>query len=371
MDQRYPGFWDSLEKPVIGLAPMDGVTNLACRRIVALHGRPDVLFTEFTSAEGLFYAPDRLLRDFEYEEAQRPIVAQIYGHRPEDFYRAAHIVCELGFDGIDINMGCPSKSVTQRNCGAKLITVPDLALEIIRSTRQGVHDWASGQTLEGLKIKEKVLKVVRAMNDQRCRGVLPYAPTGNRQIIPVSVKTRIGFDSVVIEWWIEILLQEQPVVVSIHGRTLKQMYRGEADWGAIARAVQVAKGSGTLIFGNGDVRSLEEAGRRITETGVDGVLLGRSTIGNPWVFRDKDRLKASLKQGTPCDFPNPFVAPAERFRVALEHMDYFLKLRGDYHFQSIKKHLSGYLSHFPEASVIRSQAMRARTPMEVTSLLKV
>src|SRR3990167_9749436 len=107
VQQTFLGFWKSLQKPIIGLSPMDGVTDSACRYILAKHAKPDVMFTEFATVEGLFRAPEKILRDFEYHEIERPIVAQIYGHTPENFYRAAKVVCELGFDGVDINMGCP------------------------------------------------------------------------------------------------------------------------------------------------------------------------------------------------------------------------------------------------------------------------
>src|SRR5262245_7546810 len=125
----YRGFWEQLPRPIIALSPMDGVTDFACRAITAKYGRPHVMFTEFTTTVGIFCAPEKVLRDFEYSEIERPVVAQIYGNHPEDFYRAVHVVCELAFDGVDINMGCPAKQVTQKNCGAALIKAPDLALE--------------------------------------------------------------------------------------------------------------------------------------------------------------------------------------------------------------------------------------------------
>ncbi|MBI2500592.1 MAG: tRNA-dihydrouridine synthase [Deltaproteobacteria bacterium] len=110
MNQPFLGFWSRLLKPIIGLSPMDGVTDAACRAITARYGAPDVTFTEFTTATGLFYAPDKIIGGLEYTEIERPVVAQIFGQNPDDFYRATHVVCELGFDGIDINMGCPASS---------------------------------------------------------------------------------------------------------------------------------------------------------------------------------------------------------------------------------------------------------------------
>jgi tRNA-dihydrouridine synthase len=327
---------------------MDGVTDFACRAMAARYGRPDVMFTEFTTAVGMFYAPEKVLRDFEYAEFERPIVAQIYGNRPEDFYRAVHVVCELGFDGVDINMGCPAKQVEQKNCGAGLIRTPDLALEIVRATRAAVLDWAAGQTLEELKIPGKVVAVVEAMNARRTGRARP----AERRRIPYSVKTRLGFDGVVIERWVETLLTEKPAVLSIHGRTLKQMYRGAARWDAIASAARVARGSGTLILGNGDVLTRSEALAKVSETGVDGVLIGRASLGNPWVFSGR---QAEME---------------ERISVALEHARYFVEGRGEREFKAVRKHLVGYLRGFPDAASLRMKALNSTTLQQLNGLLR-
>ncbi len=348
MVETYLGFWEKLSRPVIGLSPMDGVTDFACRAIMALHGRPAVIFTEFTTVEGLFHAPEIILRDFEYSEIERPIVAQIYGSNPEDFYRAAHVVCELGFDGIDINMGCPSRTVVRNNCGAKLITVPDLAVEIVRATRQGVTDWSRGQTLEDLKLSSALTNTVYEMNRKRVGSPRP-AP---RMPIPLSIKTRIGYNTVVIESWIETLLSERPAAISIHGRTLKQMYRGSADWEAIARAKELARRTPTLILGNGDLQSRDQAIDRINASGVDGTLIGRGAIGNPWIFKNRvpDR--------------------GQKIEVALEHALYFRKNRPESDWNSLKKHLFSYLRSFPDAADLRRTVVTIRRFEELVQMLE-
>ena len=126
---------------------MDGITDASFRYITAKHGGPDVTLTEFVNIQSAFYSPQTLLKDFSYSEIERPVAAQIYGKTPEFFYKVAHVVCELGFDGLDINMGCPAKNVAAAGCGAALIRTPDLACEIIRAARQGVYDWSTGRTL--------------------------------------------------------------------------------------------------------------------------------------------------------------------------------------------------------------------------------
>ena len=130
-------FWHNIPRPIIGLSPMDGVTDPSFRFITAKHGRPDVILTEFVHIQSAIYAPELMLRDFTYAEIERPVVAQIYGKTPELFYQVAHIVGELGFDGLDINMGCPARKVAAAGCGAALIREPDLARAIIQGGAAG------------------------------------------------------------------------------------------------------------------------------------------------------------------------------------------------------------------------------------------
>jgi len=306
-------FWATLPTPIIGLSPMDGVTDAAFRRIVAWQGKPDVTFTEFTHVHDVCRGPEFLLDSLRYHEAERPIVAQLYGKNPELFYQAAHAVCEMGFDGLDINMGCPSRNVASSGSGAGLIRTPDLAHEIMRAARQGIVDWTAGQTLEAAGLKPVRVDAIRRLNE--CRGAI--SPV--RKSIPLSVKTRLGYDEVIVERWIEHLLIESPAVISLHGRTLQQMYRGEADWSAIARASKVVRGSGTMLFGNGDVQSLDEVARRVRETGVDGVLVGRAVLGTPWFFREKEEARQSV-QLERSGVIEPFSPSLPgRFEILLEH----------------------------------------------------
>jgi tRNA-dihydrouridine synthase len=358
-------FWNALPRPIVGLSPMDGVTDAAYRLIMARHGRPDVIFTEFTAVERIVRGHDRDLTDLRFNEAERPIVAQLFGIEPESFYRAAHIVGELGFDGIDINMGCPSKNIANRGAGAGLIRTPELAREILRRTRQGIADWAAGQSPDRIGLPEIIIEAVR--RHRRERGESPAETP--RRILPVSVKTRLGYERVVIEDWLDHLLAESPAAISLHGRTLAQHYRGEADWEAIARASEVVRksGTGTLLLGNGDIRSAATAVRRVRETGVDGVLLGRVTMGNPWIFTVKEAIRKAVQAGLPPPV-DPQVSPAERFAVATEHAELFQKMRPNL-FHAIRKHLAAYCRGFENASELRRQLVRIETLADVESIL--
>jgi len=359
-------FWHDIAQPIIGLSPMDGVTDPAFRCIVARYGQPDVQFTEFINVDEICHGSNTALGQLRYAEIERPIVAQIYGADPEKFYQVAQVICELGFDGVDINMGCPSKNVSARGCGAALIRNPSLAREIIRAVQAGVKEWASGHRLDALGLRPKTLRMVQEAVAQR-------SPTATmpRRTIPVSVKTRIGYDSVVIEEWVSVLAEERPEVISIHGRTLVQMYRGRADWDAIGRAATTLRGTSTLVLGNGDVETMNDLVQKVRDTHVHGILIGRGALGNPWVFRSKAWAKAQRSSPSPLEGEGQGegVALDERFRVALEHARYFEFLGGSPRFSSMRKHLGWYCAGFYKAAEIRSQMFRATSSQDVERIL--
>jgi tRNA-dihydrouridine synthase len=344
---------------------MDGVTDAPFRLTVARQGRPDVIFTEFTSVMDVCRGPAHLLSSLIYSEAERPVVAQLYGKHPEVFYQAAHVVCELGFDGLDINMGCPSRNVASSGSGAGLIRTPDLAHEIMRATRQGIADWAAGRSLTDAGLKESRVGMIQAMNRRRT-GQMDQPSA--RRVIPLSVKTRIGYDSVIVERWIEHLLAEQPVVISVHGRTLEQMYRGAADWSAIERAAQLARKTSTLLLGNGDVQNLHDLVQRVRRHGVHGVLVGRGALGEPWLFRRKEAARAAVGDPAhPIERDSP--SREERFHVMLDHARQYEALLDRQCFPRMRKHLGWYCKGFPGAAALRAAMVRASGSGDVARLV--
>jgi len=359
-------FWQTLPRPVIGLSPMDGVTDASFRAIVAQQGKPDVAFTEFTHVHDICRGPEVCLEPLIYSEMERPMVAQLYGNDPELFYQAAHAVCELGFDGLDVNMGCPSKSVAASGSGAGLIRTPELARAILQAAKRGIEDWAGGRTLEQAGFTPARVAAFQRLNQERGgeNGTI-------RRTIPLSVKTRIGYDSVTVESWIEYLMQEQPALISLHGRTLRQMYRGEADWSSIARAAAVMQGTGTLLFGNGDIHSLQDAMVRVRETGVDGVLVGRAVLGAPWFFRAKARVRELVCEtdGLSAELRTEDVALDQRFAVLLDHGRQFQSLCGPKRFYRMRKHLGWYCKGFPHAAALRSRMVQVSSFSELEAVL--
>lgn len=343
-------FWRSLPKPIIGLSPMDGVTDYPFRHIQKKYGKPDVVITEFTSVEGVCHGATHLLKDFQFDETQRPIVAQIYGTTPDSFRQTAIILCELGFDGIDINMGCPAKNVAHSGAGAALIKTPKLAQQIIAAVQQGVTEWQTGATTDNCPdITSKIRTEVKARLDK-----VPEAYKDRSRSIPVSVKTRIGYSEPVIEDWIPTLLEMKLATISLHGRTLTQHYSGSANWEVIGKAAELCKQSQTIILGNGDVSSREDALEKIRTYGVDGVLIGRASMGYPFIFQDTVPQSPSL------------------FQVALEHSRLYeeqYQHLENYSFLPMRKHLGWYVKAIPHATEIRVKLFQSNTSHEVEDIL--
>ena len=358
-------FWSTLPRPIMGLSPMDGVTDATFRRVIARHGKPDVTFTEFTHVHDVCRGPEFLLNTLIYSESERPVVAQLYGKDPALFYQATHAACELGFDGIDINMGCPSKNVASSGSGAGLIKTPDVAQAIIQATRRAIHDWANGQTLEQVGFKPSRIAVIQAMNAGR-QGAVPVP----RRVLPLSVKTRLGYGSVIVEDWVSHLVQEKPAAITLHGRTLQQMYRGEADWSAIARAVQLVKGTGILLLGNGDVQSLDAVVTRVRSTQVDGVLVGRAVLGAPWFFHAKEQARALAQADASGDRIEALPMELDvRFALMLDHARQFQAICGPGQFHRMRKHLGWYCKGFPHAAALRGQMFRVSSAEDVETMI--
>jgi nifR3 family TIM-barrel protein len=310
------GFWGKLKKPFFVLAPMLDITDSPFRQIVAECGRPDVFYTWFISVDGLCSkGKENILKNpnVHITEKERPIVAQIFGKDPQKFYQSAKILCEIGFDGIDINMGCPDRDILKQGAGAELIKNPKLSREIIKATKDGAGK------------------------------------------IPVSVKTRIGYLKNEVESWIPEIIKEKPAAICVHGRTCKQNYGGISDWGIIKKAAEISRGSGVLIIGNGDVKNLKEGKIRAQESGVDGIMIGREILANPWLFK-KDRKIISRK---------------DKLKILVKHADLFEKYYKDKkNFNNFKKYFRSYVSGFENSKSLRMKLMEARNSSEIQRIIE-
>ncbi len=316
------GFWSKLKKPIVALAPMADVTDSAFRHVIAKYGKPDVFWTEFVSCAGLCSEKGRprLLKDLRYGKDEHPIVAQLFGANPEQMEECARLVRSLGFDGLDINMGCPDRAIEKQGAGAALMKNPKLAQKLIAAAKKGAGD------------------------------------------MPVSVKTRIGYNENTLSEWLPALLEMEPAAITIHARTRKEMSKVSAHWDALEGAVALAKQYGsarsrTLILGNGDVKSVEEAWEKAKKYGLDGVMIGRGIFGNPWLFNEKKSMKP--------------VSVKEKLRVLIEHAKTFEKhYEGIKRFDVMKKHFKAYVRGFDGAKELRIELMGARDAKGVSAIIK-
>ena len=302
---------------------MADVTDVAFRRIITKYGKPDVLWTEFVSADGLC-SPGRkvLIRDLEFSRKEKPIVAQLFSSKPEKMREAAALCQKMGFHGIDINMGCPDKSIEKQGCGAGMIKTPEIARAVIRAAKEG-------------------------------------APK-----LPISVKTRIGYNKNEIATWIPVILSEGVAALTVHCRTRKEMSNVPARWEHIREvtALRDQLAPDTLIIGNGDIRDVPEGRAKALEFGADGVMIGRGIFGNPWLFAE---LHAR---------PGKKVVPpttTEKLKVLVEHTKLYEKLLGDIKsFAIMKKHYKAYVNGFDHAKELRTRLMEAKDSKEVEKVVK-
>lgn len=311
------GFWATLPTPFFALAPMVGVTDAAYRRLLASYGKPHVLWTEFTSADGLC-GPERAtwLPALAYTATERPIVAQLYGANPATMERAAALVAALGFDGLDLNMGCPDRTVEKRGAGAALSRHPAQAQALVRAAQRG-------------------------------------APG-----LPISVKIRLGYARDELDTWLPALLETAPAVITIHARTRQEMSAVPARWEAIARAVAIreALGSPTYLIGNGDIRTLAEARAKAQVTGVHGVMLGRAILENPWVFRAHQHAGA--------------FSGAARLQLLREHTHLFTATYGTSKpFAVLKKYYKAYVTGWAGAAAWYPHLMATQCVADVDALV--
>ena len=321
-------FWNKLHKPFFALAPLEDVTDAAFRRLIARYGKPDVMFTEFTSADGIFFADkkgqEKLRAKLLFSDSERPIVAQLFTASPERMKYAAEHVAELGFDGIDVNMGCPDKAVEKSGCGAALIKNPKLARELIR---------AAGES--GL---------------------------------PVSVKTRIGYLEDELDTWLPELLAENLSAVTIHARTRKEMSDVPARWEHVARAVQIRDSlkSKTLIIGNGDVRDIPDARAKADATGCDGVMLGRAIFGNPFLFSHSVyRCRSQSDRPQEC-----WNVKEMKLKALSEHISLFEELLAKTNnYSTLKKHFASYVKGWNGAKELRARLMETENTAEALSIV--
>ncbi|MCI5066779.1 tRNA-dihydrouridine synthase [bacterium] len=310
--------WAKLPKSFTVLAPMEDVTDSAFRRLVASCGAPDLFVSEFTSTDGMFSPGySNVVHRLKYAPGEHPLIAQIWGNSPEKYFKAGAKLRELGFDGVDINMGCPVEKIIKGGACSALIENPSLAAELYLAAKEGAGP------------------------------------------LPVSIKTRIGFRSRATEAWGAHLLALRPAALTVHGRTAKQLSKGAADWDEIRKVVELRAeiSPETRIVGNGDVKSMAEVDARVAESGVDGVMIGRGIFENLFVF---NRSATPLAERS----------VEEKLSLLLRHVELFEETwREEKPFRVLKKYFKIYAAHFDGASQLRMQLVEAESAAEVRGLI--
>jgi tRNA-dihydrouridine synthase B len=300
--------WSELEPGYECLSPMAGVTDSAFRQVCKEHGA-GIVFTEMASANMMLAARERSEKFLHYEEWERPIVCQLMGGDPQTLAEAARMVESMGFDGVDINMGCPEKKIVGNACGSSLLRHPDMAARIVEATAKAVS-------------------------------------------IPLSVKMRSGFmDNEIVQPHFAKLMQNAGAqALAIHPRTKEQGYHGKANW-EITR--QIVANVAIPVGGSGDITNREAIQRMREQTGAQGVWIARGAMGNPWIF-EQDRLEPPTLE--------------EVIGTALKQAQLALELKGPHGIIEMRKHLTWYFTGFPGAAALREQVKTVFTYEDIVRL---
>ena len=320
-------FWHSIKTPILTLAPQSGITDSAFRQLTRSHGA-DVVFTEFASIDGMVFRPDAAMKRLKFDATEHPVVCQIFGNKPEYFHKATQMIEQAGFDGVDINMGCPAKKVFGNNGGVSLM---------------------------------RDLKLVREIVEATCSAA---------QKIPVSIKIRrsiglvdennkpIGKEHTALD--LLEAIKDLPVqAITIHGRSYEKPFIGDPDFGMIKAVKESFDG---IVIGNGGIFTPEDAQNMLTQTSADGLAIARGVYGNPWIFQQIRDYLATGKYAKP--------EWSEIKREAIKHAELMYKTKGTQGVKEMRKHLGWYVKGFPNASQYRKKLMSVETPEQVQTILE-
>jgi len=315
--------WQKTSKPMLLLAPMAGYTDSAFRQIIKKLAPSTICVTELISADGIKFGGKRTMEYLDFNESERPLIVQLFGKKPDFFQEAAQTVKKIGADGIDINMGCPARKVVNSMHGSALLTNPDLAEEIARTTVQATD-------------------------------------------LPVSIKMRIGFKEYDEKHFLDLIKRFEQAGISaltIHGRTTSQGFSGEADW----KPIYLAKKTLSIpIIGNGDITSAEIAHNRIKD--LDGIMVGRATFGNPWIMAE---IEATLSANCKLQVASYYTPPQnleEKIPQILDHARLAIETKNRKGLLEMRKHLAAYIKGFRDASKFRGRLVQVESLEDIEKI---
>lgn len=303
--------WQELPKPFLILAPMEGVTDVAFRQVIAKAGRPDLFYTEFTNVSSFASEKGRhnALERLEIAKSDSPIIAQIWGKNPEHFSELGHALESLGFSGVDLNFGCPDKNVNRAGGGAAMIKTPELAVECYRKVKESTN-------------------------------------------LPVSIKTRLGFTYVdEYKTWLPTLLNEHPAALTVHLRTRKEMSKVAAHYELIPEIIRLRDeiSPETKLIINGDIKDKSEALKLYAQyPEIDGFMIGRGVFTNPYCFTDHQATQDELMD------------------LLKLHLNLYKETAN---YEPLKHYYKIYINNFPGASDLRAKLMETHSISEAKKIL--
>lgn len=318
-------FWLTLPRPILALAPMEGVNDTAFRQLCKLHGA-DLVYTEFVSADAIVHEARKSMERLRFDPVEQPVIAQIFGRNPESFKTAAKVIEKLGFAGLDINFGCPAKKVVRRGEGVALLREPKYARELIQIALDCVSIPVS------IKIRTSIRKEQKDVDNQAGRH------------------TAIDFIEAIGDLPIQAIM--------VHGRAFEQGHQGDVDTTMIQAVKQRYKG---LVLANGGIFTPERVVSMLQETGADGVGIARGTWGSPWIFNQARQL---LETGS----YEPVSWETIKHTI-LDHARLSFTLKGEHGIIELRKHLVKYISGWRNAKHFRAQAVQVQTPQDVEKLV--
>ncbi len=318
--------WSTITRPIVALAPMAGVTDASFRQLVKKVAPETIVYTEFLSTDAIVHGAERTLKMLEFDAAlERPFIVQVFGSDPSKFLEACKVIEQIGADGIDINMGCPAAKIVSSCYGSALMRNPALAATLVAAASKAVS-------------------------------------------IPISVKTRLGWDSShQLVHFCKGLVDAGAKALAIHGRRYCDKFTGKADWNPI---YELKKQVNVPVIGNGDIASGGDALERIGN--LDGVMVGRATFGNPWIMREvADALTNGLvSQEYDPSHEGRFLLFKKRIPAILDHLSISVKMKGERRgVLEMRRHFSSYIKGFDGAKELRIKVLCTESLPEVQSLL--
>lgn len=319
-------FWLQLKKPILALAPMEGVTDSAFRTLCTEWGA-DVVYTEFMAAEAIIHAGPKFQKKLVFSESERPVICQIFGKDPVSFAEAAKRVEAAGYDGLDINFGCPARKVVGRGAGVALLRDPQYARQLIEAALQSITIPLS------IKVRSSIRKESKDVN-----------PNCTDRVTVLDFLDAIG----------DLPIQ----AIMVHGRGYEQGHKGEVDTDMIRQVKQRFHG---LVLANGGIFTPERVVSMLEETGADGVGIARGSQGQPWIFQQARQLLTTGQY--------QHIDRAAMVKVILRHAQLLFETKGEHGLLEFRKHFASYIAGYPHASSLRAKAVRVTTLHDVEQIV--